>query len=324
MKLITGDLHLTDNSRDNYRLDFLQRRLPKLAHRYDVSTISILGDLTTKKDFHGSWLVNTIVDSLTALVEKGIEVEIICGNHDYHANIDNPFFQFMDYLEGIRFYNRPYQDLDTLYLPHTRNPERDWADIDFEGVKLILTHNTFAGALGEANQALRGIPLNLLPRSIQIVSGDVHPPQQLENATYVGAPYTINFGDVYQPRVLLLDKGRQTSIPLKGPAKRVVAARSLIELKRLLSATGNEDIIRIELVLQQSDYPKWAELQAEARRLLNGNRRLDSIIPVVEANRQITAQRRNRGPISDEKLVRDYCQDRGTDNHTTEQGVELL
>lgn len=324
MKLLTGDLHITDNDRDRYRLEFLQRRLPKLARQFKATTIEILGDITTKKDFHGSWLVNTMVDTLTELADD-FDVDVTCGNHDYQSDIENPFFRFMDYMDGISFINQPRRQGSTLWLPHTRNYEHDWADLDFDGVELILTHNTFAGSRSETSEILAGIPLDALPE-VSIYTGDVHVPQRVRNITCVGAPFGINFGDVYEPRIILLDKDNQPkSIRLKGPAKRILQARSISELKRQLADTGKDDIIRIELKLAHSDYPKWGDLQAEARRLLNG-RRLDSIIPVIEAGRSShdPSIRRERDPVSDRQLLEEYGQAQNIDNETLAVGESLL
>src|SRR5262252_4520552 len=127
--LITADLHLGDNPRDAYRLDILSR-LRQLARKHNTDHVAILGDLTTEKNYHSSWLVNHIADGIAALAAD-VQVTVLMGNHDYEES-DNPFFRFLDSIDGVWFITRPLRKAGVMWLPHSRNPEKDWPK-EFKG-----------------------------------------------------------------------------------------------------------------------------------------------------------------------------------------------
>jgi hypothetical protein len=102
-------------------------------------------------------------------------------------------------IANIRYIAEPIKSEGLLWLPHTRDWQQDWRSIDMRGARRILTHNTFAGAVGANGVELGGIPLDALP-NVPIISGDIHSPQRNGRLTYVGAPYTVDFGDEYEPR----------------------------------------------------------------------------------------------------------------------------
>ena len=321
MKLITADFHLSINSRDSYRLKFLQRRLPNLVRKWNVDSVYILGDITERKDNHNAELVNNIVDGLAEL-GRICEVTVLRGNHDY-TDIDNPFFHFLSHIHGVGFINTPETIGNELWLPHTRD-HTDWDRLNFVGIKRIFTHNTFSGAVGDNGQPLDGIPLDALPKHIPIISGDVHVPQKLGNVTYVGAPYTIDFGDDFQPRVLLLGD-KITSLKLNGPQKRLYRVESVEQLREQLNGRFTDgDVIRVEVTLQPGDYAGWAALKQRIIELFeHEDVWLDGVIPVI-AGGVTPAARQHRAPASDEAVLKTYCTQRGVDDDTMQAGLQLL
>ena len=218
--LLTADWHLSDNPRDAYRFEFLEQRLPKLIRHYQISRLYLLGDLTEAKNHHSSQLVNRIIDGLLHIQDQGAEVFLLRGNHDSDADTDNPFFGFAGYFNDFHYIHQPTHFDGDLLLPHSRDPARDWRDLDLAGVTMILAHATFTGAVGSNRAPLAGVapPSSTIP----IVSGDVHVPQKIGNVTYVGAPFSIDFGDDYQPRVLLRAGSKLTTVNLKGSQKRII------------------------------------------------------------------------------------------------------
>jgi len=213
--LLTADLHLSANPRDAYRSAFLPY-LRKLARTVDW--VAILGDLTEAKDFHPAALVNEVATQLHRLAQV-TRVYFVMGNHD-RLDEAAPFFRFLRYL-GVNYLTRPVAIHGTLVLPHTTNPARDWSRIDLAAYRTVFTHNTFAGARSGGRE-LDGIAPDQF-RHARVYSGDVHEPQTVGPVTYVGAPYTIYFGDSYAPRLLRWDNGRVTSEPVPGVQKRVIA-----------------------------------------------------------------------------------------------------
>jgi hypothetical protein len=222
--LVTADLHLSANPRDAYRFKFMDR-IPRLIEKYEVGMLLVLGDLTEMKDYHGSELVNKIAGYFKSYADM-IPVVISRGNHD-GTDPNNPFYQFLQHIKGITWINNPTEDLGegigpAMYLPHTSNYKKDWANINFDKYRWVFAHNTFKGAQGGFGHILDGIPIDVFPADARVISGDIHVPQKIGPVRYVGAPYRIDFGDQYQPRVLLLEGDKLTSIKLGGPQKQLI------------------------------------------------------------------------------------------------------
>src|ERR1035437_1458498 len=139
--LITADLHVSDNPRDDYRWAWL-KKLPTLLRKEKIELLIILGDLCESKDNHSAELVNALVDHLYALAAV-CPVIVLQGNHDYLSSPDNPYFRFLQRIEGISWIGRPIPIRDlknvpatvsrslgrAIFAPYSPNYERDWADI---------------------------------------------------------------------------------------------------------------------------------------------------------------------------------------------------
>lgn len=220
-RLISSDWQLTDNPRDKYRTDWVVNELPKLIDKYKPDQLLVLGDLTESKDAHPAPLVNEIVNCFCSLAES-VEIVVLQGNHDFLHN-EHPFFAFLENFKSIHWISKPEVLDGCLYLPHTRDYKKDWKGINFNGHDFILAHNTFAGTKVNG-QELSGIPTDIFPENCCVVSGDVHEPQQVGPIIYVGSPFLVDFGDDFQPRVLLLEDLKVKSIKVSGLQKRVIEA----------------------------------------------------------------------------------------------------
>lgn len=325
--LITSDLHLTDTPRDMYRHDF-QDRLRQIIKARKVERLFILGDLTEKFDNHGSWLVNTIVDHVFNLASL-CNVTIVKGNHD-QSNPDNPFFKFLSYLPCVDFIIHPEWVDDWLILPHTSNPKRDWAGVDMSGAGRILAHATFEGALAEGGFKLDGVPLSLLPRGAKVISGDVHTPQQLGPVTYVGAPYTVDFGDDYKPRVLVVDNDKLISIPTGGVQKRLLDlpgwnSPMMKQLPPGVRGWGQGDIVKVRVKLTREDYPRAREIEAEIREWGDKAGFVMHAVQITASDNTIARTKpRDAHLKTDVELVKAYAKHRQADGATLTTGLKMV
>lgn len=270
--IITTDLHLTDRKQDEYRWGLFPW-LKEQAIAHDVGTIFILGDLTDSKDRHSSVLVNRIVETLQDL-ETVAAVIVLCGNHDY-IDPKHPFFLFFNRLKpygevGVKFINeiKPCLGIGGLsfcMLPHTRNPERDWADVDLNTQDFILMHQTLSGSVSSSGYVLEGLDRNVVHKSkSRIYAGDVHVPQQVGNVTYVGSPYHINFGDSFKPRVLLIKGETMGESNLFFPCLQKVT----LDVQNAKDILDNVDLrendqVKVRLHLERHSYSDWPRLKAE-------------------------------------------------------------
>lgn len=328
--LITADLHLTDNPRDDYRIEWV-RRLPTLARNLKCRTAVIAGDLTEFKDNHSAWLVNFIVGSVHELA-KHCRVYVYKGNHDYTAE-NTPFFEMLGCLEGVTYYTNPRTigdgDLEgSLVLPHTRNHERDWsADLLGYKYKWVFAHNTFEGAdMGHGRRA-DGIPLDIFDERQRIVSGDVHIPQKLGQLRYVGAPFLIDFGDDYDPRVLVLDGDMVTSHACEGPQKRLIDITMADKLDKLDAADyAKGDIIKVRIEISNFEHKAWSEA-TDAVKAWAAKRgvRVHQILPVKSdapggrVRRKADAHKRD-----DAETMEDFGRSRGIDDKTMDTGFYIM
>jgi hypothetical protein len=320
--LITADLHLSDNPRDAYRHAFLPW-LRKLVQKRNVERVLLLGDLAEEKDRHGAWLTNTIVDELSKLA-SWCPVWIIPGNHDYR-DVEVPFFEFLKEVKNIRWIGRPTGIGRDIFLPHTRDHERDWKGIAFKDYEWAFAHNTFTGAETGFGYKLEGIPLSVFPKGLRVVSGDVHFPQTLGALTYVGAPCLNDFGEDFEPRVLMRDGDRLTSIAYPGPQKRLVTVRSVKELKQL--SFNQDDVLKVQVTLDSpAAYQDWPNIRAAVREWGAAHEYdLHAVQPLVEGG----TMRAEKKPLkiaaqSDEEVLDAYAKQRGVDERTLKTGHFLM
>ena len=327
--LVTADLHLSDNPRDNYRHAWMEA-LPDLLVKHGCNRLLILGDLTEEKDRHGAWLVNKIVEHISNLA-RVCPVYIIRGNHDYVAE-EHPYYEFVSKLKNVFWYNLPLcrelRGLGTvLFLPHTRHYERDWQDLDFDDYDWIFAHQTFDGADVGHGKTLEGIPRSVFTRARArgVIAGDIHVPQTILPVVYVGAPYTVDFGDDYKARILLLDGDKMESVPCVGSQKRLVEIRTLADLKKAEKQLGQSDVLKVRVLLDPSEADKWPELQAAVRAWSEDRGYLLHNMQMATdgAANKPTARSIN-APRSDTQLVEGYVKLKGAGKPTLKAGLRLM
>lgn len=269
--LISADWHLADNARDEYRWRFVEQELPELLQDEGVSLLLFLGDATEAKSGHSAELVNRLVAAFKRLAAL-CPVVGLTGNHD-GLSPSKPFWAFLAELERVSWVQTPTVLADlpnvpegfptgasTILLPNTPNHERDWEDIDFRRFKWAFAHQSFAGASSESGFKLSGIPLSYFPKDLQIVSGDIHQPQSLGKLTYVGSPYHVDFGDAFDPRVLLWSGARLESLRVFGPQKQLVDITTIADLLKL-NRFDKGDIVKVRL--EVDSYDEWPEAKKE-------------------------------------------------------------
>jgi len=347
--IVTADLHLSSNPRDSYRHHFVRNILLGIVTRKRPTTLIILGDLTDQKDYHSSELVNTIVEYLYAFSLE-CPVIVMRGNHDC-INPDMPFFGFVKHIPNITWITQPkVMTIAGLgvccFLPHTRNYKRDWEELSFAPYKrdpntgFIFAHNTFDGADAGHGRTLRGIPTSVFPKQATVISGDIHIPQTLNQVTYVGAPYTVTFGDSYKPRVLQIGltperpytvSGRKEasreiqmqSIPCEGAQKRVVDIKN--PHKGLAIALNKGDMVKARVHLAAEDYARWNEIQAQVRKAIEQQGAIASIIQPIKVSQTIKLQRkRTAGLQNDLELLETYAKRRGVTTDTLKTGKWIM
>jgi hypothetical protein len=337
MLLVTGDLHLNNNPRDRYRHNWV-KTLPDLIRQYKVDGVALLGDLTDAKDYHPGILVNDVVAHV-ARVAQLVPTVIDEGNHDYASLTEVAFFTFLKSLPNTHWVNKPtfgeelptkhMQALfkDCLLLPHTPNHERDWNNLDMKRLRFIFAHNTFAGASADSGRKLDGIPTKVFPMDAHVISGDIHTPQSFDQITYVGSPYTVDFGDDFAPRFLLLDGTKVTSVRCSGPQKRLldIDADKKPLPKGFMRGWNEGDIVMVRVHLTQAQYPKFSEFRdgvyawGERHKLI-----IHQVSAVVDRSITPIKQTTTHQARPDSEHVKDFAKSRSIDKDTLKIGLEIV
>ena len=326
-RIVTADIHISKSLIDAYRTVFLKETLPALVDKYKPDQLLVLGDITQDKDMHPASLVNEVVEGFHKLASL-CHVIILQGNHDY-SSIDYPFFKFLDCIDNIRWISSPTELDGCLYLPHTRDHKKDWQGLQFEDRDYIFAHNTFTGARANG-QTLAGITTTIFPDDAFVLSGDIHEPQTLGPVTYIGSPYAVNFGDDFQPRMLLLDDLEVKSIKLYGRSKKLISWDWSKDSDKLCDGweaynPGIEgDIVKIQVYIGMEHVAKWPEIRQQVEAWAVSNKFvIHTITPVVtyeagERQKHIKSVRR-----SDSQYVEAFVKRSGVDADTAKVGKSI-
>lgn len=318
--LLTTDLHISGKAADAYRWKIFPW-LSQTLKQYEIDRLIILGDLTEQKDGHTSHLVNKFVSNLVQLGQL-CDIVIIRGNHD-GLTPETPFFAFTDKLRHISWISLPRRIGNEMFLPHTLD-YREWEDYadDFKDCSIFYCHQTFVGAVSEQGYKFPGgVPLDLFPRGARIYSGDIHKPQTIGHLTYVGAPYTIRYGDNFDPRVILLEGDREQSIPVPGVQKRLIDINSPSQL--LPQHANPQDLVKIRVHLTGESCPHWSEYREEIAAFCAKQRwNISAISPITEHKLapKVATQAMH---VSDTDLIRAFAKRQGLGAGFLKAGLEF-
>ena len=286
--LITSDWHLVESPSAEYRWGIFPW-LAKMIKEHHVRTLLILGDLTDAKDNHSAELVNRIVAGINSLPIDSIR--ILAGNHDWLKR-GQEYFRFLNLLPKVTFITKPWEDDEThgplaYFLPYSKDPVKEWADMDFSHYDYLFLHQTVAGAVSSNGQKMDGEKLPAL-NALRVISGDIHVPQQVKNLTYVGSPYHVHFGDDFKPRCILIGKDRAESSLHFKTIKRVAARVASLQALYRLDLTGG-DQIKLSISLDESEKHGWSKIRRVALEYLAGLKvDVHGIeLIVVKANRRV-------------------------------------
>jgi Calcineurin-like phosphoesterase len=330
--LISGDIHWSDDPRDAYRHEWVAWFLTQIK-KHKADGVVLLGDYTEAKDRHSGWLVNKVVEHLHAMAQL-CPVIALLANHDYLGDPASATFGLVSRIEGLTWVSTPKAGKDlpaafsmglapALFLPYTADYKRDWDPwMDrggFGNYAPIFAHQTFTGALGESGRRMEGVPVDIFPEDAMVIAGDIHVPQKLGPVTYVGAPYSIDFGDQFAGRILKLEGRKLTSVVYHGPQKLLLEIDDVSDLNK--DATNGGDIVKVKVNI--ADREKWAETKDAVMRW--GEKQkvwVYSVVPVMQK-----AKQRVRGQVearSDGELLGVFCKSRNLSESVAKTGRFLM
>jgi len=273
--LLLADLHLDDKPRNEYRWGLFPWLIEQVAE-HNITTIYIIGDITDVKDRHNAKFTNRLV---SALLELGQHCQVVMtmGNHDY-IDPEQPFFGFLDGLPGLTYIHKPmiHEDPELgelLMLPHSRTPEADFGDIDLSEFAAVFAHQSVIGAVAsEFYEISHGLSHRFFDQSKKTWAGDIHCPQECGKLEYVGSPYHVHFGDLFEPRVVVLD-GDATQIAktltFESPQRVTLRVSNVEDLNNYGLKAG--DHVKVQLHLDRTEVHRWSVLRKRVRELCTKN-----------------------------------------------------
>lgn len=282
-----------------------------------------MGDLTEQKDRHPAILVNKVVDHVYKLAQIA-PVVCLSGNHDY-AEEGRAFFEFLRRIPNTIWIRKPTSIDQCLFLPHTPNYRRDWDGLDFQGHPYLYFHATFAGAdLGSGIEADDGIPRKIIPRSSIAFCGDVHVPQETRPIVYVGAPYTVDFGDDYKSSIIFRDGNRYDRVDTSHLAQK----------RSIVLTTGDTDLRNqhfnkgdiCQITVDVDDMGGWLPLRDHlAKDATERGLQIWAIKPkllprATRRQHKVTKE----GGQSDRELLVTFSKRQGLTEQTMKTGLKLL
>ena len=328
MLLLFTDIHLDDNPDNDYRwqvFDHVHALLDRYADR--ISAVHCLGDALDKRDKYPGTFVNRFLSCIGSVGERR-PFTILQGNHDRTLD-GSAFFSFVNGaapVKGVRYVTEPTPDGKLILLPFTPTPSETWNAIDFRQYKCAFMHVTPHGAIGENGTELAGTRLPEFPPSLKIFTGDVHVPQRIGQFTVVGCPHPKNFGDKFQPRMLLIDERTfevAEEIPIATVSKRVISVRSVDDLRAADVREGDQ--VRVVYSLAPGAVGDWGAVEqgiaawAKAAGVTVAGVEVD-----VGSSGQTAGDRRTDAEMSPDALLREFAASEGVVDDLLKVGLELL
>lgn len=332
--LITADIHLNTKPADEHRwgiFDWLAAQVTKSK----LAEVCILGDMTDAKDRHTSRLVNRLVTGISR-VALVCEVYWLKGNHDY-VDPSCPYFGFISSIQNVHFISEPtiakLSIGQVLFLPATSDYKKDWSVVVDEDIRLadyVFTHATFDGVRSESGYTLEGIPPSYFKGYAgQVWSGDIHVPQKIGKVIeYVGAPYRVRFGDTFEPRCILLDKGGwRSALRFPCKSKHVVTIREFGELESAprIQRIKRGDQVKVRVQLARDEYVIWQKLRLSIIEFAQKQGwELTGPIPETLGVKTKTAAEVNSGKIDPKKVLANYISAKKVSASAAKLGRKLL
>lgn len=356
--LFTSDLHLTDRFRDEYRWEIF-RKLHEVGKDRNVDAVALLGDITDAKEGHGARLVDRMSREIDKLAQS-FEVYILKGNHDY-ADESKPFFGFLDLLNNVTFQVEPgivsVAGVPCLGLPHAHHGQvhgsKGQSDNQVTGDKvtkllkaggyeMVFMHQTLVGStLGNGTKSQHGLQLDsritkekrlndwcyYRDLDVPLLAGDVHVPQQVGPLTYCGAPYPVAFGDSWQPRLLLWEDGKLSSIPIASIKKHSLRMVGAEACESLSDDVMKGDQVKVTVFLNRLEIHLWPRLRDQLFRLANEREAtIESLSVECVDSALIPGTRSDSSPLTakPDEVLKQYCDDNSLDAQLVAYAERIL
>lgn len=196
----------------NFQTFYKDIFFPELEKR-GITQIYHLGDVFDRRKYVNYVTLNTFNESfINPIVEKGLEVDGIVGNHDTYFKSGNHINSLKEVIEGrhdnIRFYwEKPKEvrlgDTKILMVPwiNSSNYAESMDIIKKTKASIVFGHFDIQGFRFNSGKMVdSGFDKRFFKRFELVMTGHYHLKQSQDNIQYLGAPYEMNWGDYNQPK----------------------------------------------------------------------------------------------------------------------------
>jgi len=238
-KVIVGDMHVKKtNIEESQRLWEWILDVAELNERF----VLVLGDIFNDFGVCNIEVLNFWHKSIESAKNRGVQIEILVGNHDMSPDGTHDFPSFL----GTVVFNKPSLYGDTLYVPFVRNSDdfvRIVNDIVLPDTKYLFCHQEFNGCQFENGfYAPHGVDPALLPSHLKVISGHIHMKQEFGNIFYPGTPRALTRSDANEIKgIHIFDNGSFEFIPT--PA-------SVSELMVLIKVSNDQELAEAQKALK--------------------------------------------------------------------------
>lgn len=189
---IIGDPHVTHNSLEK------ANQLFDLVEKLGNTTIWMGDFLDTKEVIRGKCL-NLIYNRLKH--SKLMHI-ILIGNHDLH-NLDGTehSLEVLKSLTNVCIVDSPVSILGFKFIPYSSNLQHLKDTLESTTETVVFGHFDLSGFdYGNGHLCERGLSYDDFSKFEKVISGHFHKYQNKGNFTYIGTPFSHNFGESNQTK----------------------------------------------------------------------------------------------------------------------------
>ena len=275
--VLVNDVHLDKSNGELVKDIFSQ--LVTLCHDRGCTEIWVGGDVFTNRSGQPLECLTNWKDILNYLVDEGIEISLIPGNHDKTDADDDR--SYLDIYADQHLYDqarcRKVGKLNVVFVPYYKEEKwlEEWKRVDAQRNKalksVLITHIGFDGVKNnDGTDVQSSIKPSMFADYDKVLVGHYHNASKLgKNVFYTGSAYQNNYGENITDKgfTVIYDDASTEFVPSHFPKyiKQTIAADDTESLKNLLENYEGEtyDHIRFVFVGKKTDCQKIniAEIQ---------------------------------------------------------------
>lgn len=192
---LIGDLHATKGNKDKVQ------KLLNLVESIGKKTV-FLGDQLDKRGYVEIECLNLLFNYFK---NSKLEHIVLVGNHCLASlNGSDHSMETLKQLKNVTVVDKPYFEGKSLFIPYYHNTEDFKKAIEpYNLAHYLFMHQGVSGCdYGNGFIAENELDIKELKKFHRVISGHFHKFQQVDNLTYLGTPFSHNFGESNQDKYI--------------------------------------------------------------------------------------------------------------------------